>query len=213
MAKEIEIETKIGIGDPEKVEGQLRELGAQSIEEQRSVFSLNVFFDHAGHKLSKRGELLRVRELRREDKRGQPVLSLLTFKGRRLHPENTVFKKQPERNVGIELGKAEEMISALKDAHLVITERLEYLVISVWRWKRVEIALKKLPFLRHWMEPEGPEAEIEELFELLGLDINQATSKTYEGLLEDFCCEEGLPYERVLANFTFDYEQELAQQG
>ena len=131
-------------------------------------FESNYLFDYLDRSLSAQGFLLRVRDL--------PEGALLTFKGKVVTHEK--YKTRPEA----------ETICLDKEA---LKTREEYILNDAL------VCIDQLPF-GYYLEIEGEEENIEKVTEILELDKNLFSKKSYAAIFAEICREAGKAFTDIL---------------
>ncbi len=179
LAENLEVEVKFFAPDLELVRERLGALGA-TLKSERT-FEQNVLFDNAWNGLSRKGQVLRLRQDRRVR---------LTFKG------------NPPRQSGSEARVREELEVEASDFTTLATilERIGFTPRRRYEKYRetqtlgeVEIVLDELPF-GNFVELEGEEASIRSLASRLGLKWDERILGSYLYLMELLQRRHQLPF-------------------
>jgi len=171
MPDKLETELKFVVADPAGLRAALLALGASAMGRHAEN---NIRLDDAGHSLTARGLVLRLRELRREGE----SRSILTVKA----PGALGDAFKSRREVELDVSDGAAMLEAL---HL-----LGYR--PFWRYEKrrevftldeVEADLDELPY-GWFLELEGPEPGIRALAGRLGFDIASGLTLSYAEIFE-----------------------------
>lgn len=180
----MEVEIKVPIKDPDEFRKKIIENGG-SLKRERH-FESNSLYDFADRSLSAQGCLLRIREL--------PEGALLTFKGKVLQHEK--FKTRPE----------EETLCQDKQAIKGILHSIGLKIYFRYEKYREEyilndalVCIDELPF-GFFLEIEGDEANIDRVTEILQLDRNVFSKKSYAAIYAEICRQAGKPFSDILFN-------------
>jgi adenylate cyclase class 2 len=168
----MEIEGKMRLTDPEAIQHQLRELGA---EEHGRIFETNTVFDTDDGLLKSGDRGLRIRVEQREGE--EPVVTI-THKGPRAHGR---LKNREETEVRV--SDAQESASLL--------EALGYRPVLTFEKRRqrfeldaCQIELDTLPLLGDFIEIEGPSGEaVMAVREKLELAESELVRTSYAAML------------------------------
>ncbi len=167
----VEIEAKLKIDSPAKMEQKLSELGAEFVAEQLQA---DIFLDDAENSMITTDRCLRVR---RQIVAGNQRC-FLCYKGCR---ENNEFKKRLE--IETEIMDSESLLnlfSALGYEEKLVVEKRR----KLWRLGGCEVTLDKLPLLGDFVEIEGPDEErIAGIQARLGLAALPVVAESYAQLI------------------------------
>ena len=166
-----EIEAKLKIESPERIEARLVELGAEFIGELRQT---DYHFDDAKATLRKGDKALRIRQQVSADR----TQLLMGYKGPK---EKSNFKKRQEIEFELtDTDAAEKLLGALGYHRALAVEKRRRL----WRFGGCEVAVDRLDLLGDYLEIEGPDDEkITSVQKSLGLSHLQHIPKSYAGLI------------------------------
>jgi adenylate cyclase class 2 len=163
-----ETEAKFYVQDSERVQSQLKKLGAQLIQER--VLETNIRFDLPGAKLRSQGRVLR---LRRDTK------VRLTYKSAS-RKEQGVLSREEIEFVVEDFDKAKKFLEALGYQKLVYYEKYR----TTYEWNKTHIMLDELPY-GNFVEIEGETIEeIRLVADQLGFNWTAAIGTSYNALFE-----------------------------
>jgi adenylate cyclase class 2 len=180
----MEVEVKVPINDPEEFKQRILKEGGTLKREKH--FESNFLYDFSDRSLSADGCLLRIREL--------PEGALLTFKGKVLQHEK--FKTRPEAETLCQDKQAIKAILhsiGLKVYFRYEKYREEYILSNAL------VCIDELPF-GFFMEIEGNEEDIEKVTDILALDRNVFSKKSYAAIYAEICRQAGKPFADILFN-------------
>jgi len=166
-----EIEAKLKVDSLSEIEGRLKKLGAEFVEEQ---FQKDILFDDANQTMIKADSCLRLRiQATREQRR-----YILAYKGPK---QDSNYKKRREIEVQVDNVDATQMLlSSLGYERKIVVEKKRYL----WRYNRCEVALDDLKLLGNFVEIEGPdEKTINHVQGSLGLEHLDNIPESYPTLI------------------------------
>lgn len=172
----IEIEAKMRLDDPAKLEGQLITMGAHR---GRDVIETNTYFDTHDGSLRTSDQALRIRVEQQTHGDGQSVI--ITHKGPRTAGD---LKRRPETQFQADDAKAiADLFEALGYYAVVrFQKRRRY-----WELDGCEVVIDSLPHLGHFMEIEGPtDQAVLSLREKLGMDTLPMIPQSYLALLDEY---------------------------
>jgi len=166
--KTIELEAKFHVKDLGKIRERLSELGAE-VSTPR-VFELNIRLDTPDKKLTRRGQVLRLRQ----DKDCR-----LTFKGLGGIEDGVLARKEIEFSVS-DIQAARCLFEALEFVVYMTYEKFR----TVYHLEGVEICLDELPY-GDFIEIEGLDpSTIKEISKELGLDWDTGIIGSYTDLFD-----------------------------
>lgn len=180
----MEVEIKVPISDPEEFRKKIIKAGG--ILKRERHFESNFLYDFSDRSLSVQGCLLRIREL--------PEGALLTFKGKVLQHEK--YKTRPEAETLCQDKQAIKGILhsiGLKIYFRYEKYREEYILANAL------VCIDELPF-GWFLEIEGDEENIEKVAEMLRLDSNTFSKKSYAAIYAEICRQAGKPFTDILFN-------------
>ncbi|MFB3851950.1 MAG: class IV adenylate cyclase [Acidobacteriota bacterium] len=178
----MEVEVKVPISDPEEIKKRILKEGGTLKREKH--FESNFLYDFSDRSFSAQGCLLRVREL--------PEGALLTFKGKVLQHEK--FKTRPEAETLCQDKQGIKNILhsiGLKVYFRYEKYREEYTLCNAL------VCIDELPF-GFFMEIEGNEDDIEKVTDILALDRNSFSKKSYAAIYAEICRQAGKPFTDIL---------------
>lgn len=159
----LEQEAKFWLGDPAKLEQNLKSLGAHLV--QPRTYELNLRFDTEDGRLAKAFQALRLR---------QDQKARLTFKGA-ADPASSVSSRAEIEVEVSDLKTAREILEALGYRVVVTYEKYR----AAYRLGEVEVSLDEMPF-GNFCEIEGPDTDaIRAAAEDLGLDWEARSKLSY----------------------------------
>jgi adenylate cyclase class 2 len=178
--KNLEIEVKFRVEDPEKIVEKLHGLGAKKVD---SGFESNIVFDKDGElpdsKLLDSRKLLRIRSY---DGNAD-----ITFKK---EVSREKFNVREENIVIIDsFDKGKKLLEALGFKPWWRYEKKR----QTWEYDGTGILVDEVP-IGNFVEIEGPEDKIEEIAKKLGLDMKDSIKKSYLEVFSDYCKEQGIPF-------------------
>lgn len=192
LAAQLEIEVKFHLPDPARMVDRLTALGARS---RPGHFETNLCFDDDAQHLFRSGRLLR---LRRDDN------CRLTYK-ERPDPSTDQFKVVNELEVTVDAF----------DTMRTILHRLGYHTARTyekWRqtfeWGQLHLCLDTLPF-GHFLEIEGPGADIRAAAHALDLPWPERIIKNYLAIFEILRSGMNLPFTDVTFDLFKDHPVDL----
>ena len=170
-----EIEAKLKVDSLEKVEHQLAELGAESLEEQLQT---DFYFDDAESKLKNSDKALRLR--RQITDKTEKIF--LTYKGPKAKDN---FKKRQEIEIEIkDADSTEKLLSALGYKRALVFEKKR----RTWQLGNCVVALDELLLLGNYVEIEGPnDKKISDVQKELGLADLEHIVESYADLIAEKC--------------------------
>lgn len=178
----MEVEIKIPINNADEIREKILSKGGKIKREKH--FESNYLFDYLDRSLSAQGFLLRVRDL--------PEGALLTFKGKVVTHEK--YKTRPEA----------ETICLDKQAIKTILHSIGLKIYFRYEKYREEyilndalVCIDQLPF-GYYLEIEGEEENIEKVTEILELDKNLFSKKSYAAIFAEICREAGKAFTDIL---------------
>jgi len=187
-SKNIEIEAKFYIQNPDGFRDLLQSLGIQCNSER--ILERNWRFDTPDRKLSAKGEVLRIREDRR---------FRLTYK-------RPIIGTLQRREIELEVEDFENMNLLLEALGYEVFHLYEK-YRETYRINEVEIALDEVPY-GHFVEIEGPSIDsIREVAKRVEIAWKRSVTSTYVGLFEKL--QENLNFS--FSNATFDEFAQLGQ--
>lgn len=168
-----EIEAKFRVGDPDRLRGRLRELGAARVSQCREA---NSIYDFPDGRLRSAGSAVRLRRLF-DPRDGSPLGASLAYKGPR---EPGPIKVREEIETGVT--DADALAVILHRLGLAITVQYQKLR-ETWRLGDVEVVLDELPRLGWFAEIEArtPEA-VESARAAIGLSASTIEPHSYVAL-------------------------------
>ncbi|MCX7829666.1 MAG: class IV adenylate cyclase [Acidobacteria bacterium] len=178
----MEVEVKVPFKNVEEVRNKI--LKAGGVLKRERHFESNFLYDFSDRSLSAQGCLLRIREL--------PEGALLTFKGKVLQHEK--FKTRPEAETLCQDKTAIKGI--LHSIGLKIYFRYEK-YREEYNLCNALVCIDELPF-GFFLEIEGDEENIEKVAEILVLDRNLFSKKSYAAIYAEICREQGKPFSDIL---------------
>ena len=172
----LETEIKIRVSELSPVRRRLRDLGFRV--HTRRLFERNTLYDFPDHRLSNRGELIRIRETGRE--------TLLTYKG---PPQNGPHKSREEIETSI--GSAAALQEVLAHIGLTPSFRYEKYRAEYIRAKGGIVTIDETP-IGDYVEIEGEPSWIDATAAELGYSPTEYITESYGALYAQHCRERGI---------------------
>lgn len=154
-----EVEIKFKLKDFREVRRKLETLKAKKAGK---VFVEDFYFDDQKDSLWKNRQMLRIRKWNKKN--------ILTFKY-----AQTKKRFRRSKEIELEIGNPEKMRKIFEKFGLQVVLKYKK-EMEIWQYKNTKITLDKMP-LGNFLEVEGK--GIEKVVRDLGLDMKNATTKTY----------------------------------
>jgi adenylate cyclase class 2 len=177
-----ELEVKLYLTNLSKVRKRVEELGAAQL--QARIHEINLRFDTQDLRLSKAGQVLRLR---------QDNIARLTFKGP-THSEDGVRAREEIEFTVNNFHTARRFLTALGYHVLMIYEKYR----TTYEWKSNHITLDEMPY-GNFIEIEGPDpALIHQICEELNLNWSARIFDSYTTLFDQLREKEGYSFRDIL---------------
>ncbi len=155
-----EIEVKILEIDKEDLSDNILNLGGEQTEERVII---DTFYDYPDHRLSKRGDIVRVRNSPKEKE--------VAYK---CGPEKSEFNIR--REIETKVGDPKTMMEIIEKFGLVVVHHTEKKRTS-FEVDKVKVEIDEYPEIPPFVEIEGPtEDDVKNVVEKLGFSMNDTTN-------------------------------------
>ena len=180
----VEVEAKMRLNDPDRLEGALRALGVSDAED---IFEVNTYFDRMDDGLRKSDQGLRLRTERRGTGDAAKQTHIITHKGPR---QAGHIKTRSETEVVVDdAGNARALLEALGYVPRLTFEKHR----RRYRLDDCCVDVDLLPHIGRFVEVEGPnEASVDRVRARLGLADEPIIQPSYATMLAQHVAEHGL---------------------